>query len=102
MTAGTTLSESESKDLLTPYGLPVADERIARDVAGAVAAATALGYPVVVKLEGEGIAHKTERGLVRLDLADGAAVERAATELLTQRILLRRRQAAPDKIDTVS
>ena len=32
----------------------------------AVAAAAELGYPVVVKLGGDGIAHKTERGLVRL------------------------------------
>jgi len=36
----------------------------------------------VVKLCGPGIAHKTERGLVRVGLADAGAVRRAATELL--------------------
>ncbi|MCU1396984.1 MAG: putative acyl-CoA synthetase, partial [Acidimicrobiales bacterium] len=42
----------------------------------------ALGFPVVVKLCGDAIAHKTERGLVKLRLADSAAVAAAATELL--------------------
>jgi acyl-CoA synthetase (NDP forming) len=50
----------------------------------AVAAADALGYPVVVKLCGAAIAHKTERGLVRLRLGDTAAVHAAATDLLAK------------------
>jgi acetyl-CoA synthetase (ADP-forming) len=37
---------------------------------------------VVLKLNGDAIAHKTERGLVRLNVADAAAVEHAAAELL--------------------
>ena len=82
MHTGVTLSESESKLLLTPYGLPTIDERVVASPAAAVEAAQVLGYPVVAKLEGEAIAHKTERGLVRLDLADAAAVSAAATELL--------------------
>lgn len=41
-----------------------------------------MGFPVVVKLGGEKIAHKTERGLVRLRLNDEEAVTAAATELL--------------------
>ena len=82
MTAGTTLSESESKALLAPYGLPVAAERVVGSAAAAVDAASDLGFPVVAKLEGASIAHKTERGLVRLGLTDAAAVEQAATELL--------------------
>jgi hypothetical protein len=36
----------------------------------------------VLKLGGDGIAHKTERGLVRLGLVDAAAVEEAAVALL--------------------
>jgi acetyltransferase len=40
-----------------------------------------LGFPVVAKLGGDKIAHKTERGLVRLRLNDAAAVHQAATEL---------------------
>jgi acetyltransferase len=47
-----------------------------------VAAADELGYPVVVKLGGDAIAHKTERGLVRLRLNDQEAVTVASQELL--------------------
>jgi acetyl-CoA synthetase (ADP-forming) len=47
-----------------------------------VAAAEAIGYPVVAKVNGVGIAHKTERGLVKLDLASAEAVRHAAAELL--------------------
>ncbi len=77
-----TLSEAASKRLLAQYGIPVLDERTAADTAGAVNAAGAIGYPVVVKLCGAAIAHKTERGLVRIGLRDADAVRDAAHELL--------------------
>ena len=77
-----TLSETESKALVASYAVAFAAERICPDVDSAVAAAAALGHPVAVKLNGQGIAHKTERGLVRLGLRDDVAVRRAAEELL--------------------
>ncbi len=77
-----TLSEAESKRLLAEHGVPVAAEVVVGDPAAAVAAAEDLGFPVVAKLCGDAIAHKTERGLVRLGLGDAAAVQRAADELL--------------------
>ena len=77
-----TLSEPESKKLLAAHGVPMVAEAVAVDAPGAVAAAEQIGFPVVAKLCGENIAHKTERGLVRLGLADASAVERAATALL--------------------
>ena len=79
---GTTLSEAASKALLRAYGVPMADEREVATAAEAATAAGAVGFPVVVKLCGDAIAHKTERGLVKLRLADAAAVEAAAGELL--------------------
>jgi succinyl-CoA synthetase beta subunit len=80
--SGSTLSEAASKDLLGRYGVPFAEERIAATADEAAAAADALGYPVVAKLNGDAIAHKTERGLVRLGLRDADAVRAAAAELL--------------------
>ena len=77
-----TLSEADSKRLLAGFGIPFAEERLAASVADAVEASAALGYPVVAKLNGPGIAHKTERGLVRLGLSSAHEVEAAATELL--------------------
>jgi acyl-CoA synthetase (NDP forming) len=82
MDAGVTLSESESKRVLAGYGLPIAAEVVVDSPTDAGRAADEMGYPVVAKLEGAAIAHKTERGLVRLSLPDRAAVERAASELL--------------------
>ncbi len=77
-----TLSEALSKELLAPFGFPFAAEAIVATPKAAGDAADAMGYPVVVKLNGDAIAHKTERGLVRLKLADRAAVEQAADQLL--------------------
>ena len=79
---GRTLSEAASKALLAGVGVAVVDEVVVHDADSAVVAAQRLGFPVVAKLCGDAVAHKTERGLVRLRLADGDAVRTAATELL--------------------
>ena len=71
-----------SKQLLAPFGFPFTSEAIVDTSVEAGYAADAMGYPVVVKLNGSNIAHKTERGLVRLQLGDRAAVEQAALQLL--------------------
>ena len=78
-----TLSEAASKALLRAAGVPMADEREVKTASEAAVAASEIGFPVVAKLCGDAIAHKTERGLVRLKLADVDAVERAAQELLS-------------------
>lgn len=57
-------------------------ESLAATPAEAADAASAIGFPVVVKLCGASISHKTERGLVRLGLSDADAVRRAGAELL--------------------
>jgi acetyl-CoA synthetase (ADP-forming) len=82
--ATTTLSEAASKELLSGHGIPFPSERVVRTAADAAAAATEIGFPVVVKLNGDRIAHKTERGLVRLGLRSAEAVEQAAAELLAK------------------
>jgi len=77
-----TLSEADSKRLLASHGVLFPSEREVGSVSSAVAAARELGHPVVVKLGGAAIAHKTERGLVRLGLADDDEVADACTALL--------------------
>jgi acetyltransferase len=71
------LTEYESKQLLAAYRIPIADTKVARTEAEAVAAATALGYPVVVKLYSETISHKTDVGGVQLSIRDADAVRQA-------------------------
>src|SRR5262249_13066280 len=80
-----TLSEHESKAALAAYGVLIAAEQIADDADGAARAATAIGFPVGGKVCGATSAPKTERGLVRLGLADADAVRRAAADLLALR-----------------
>ena len=74
----TALNEDESKQLLAAYGVPVVQEAVARDALQAVELAHSLGYPVVLKGLGSTLLHKTERGLVYLNLSTKAAVQRAA------------------------
>ena len=82
---GRTLSEHDSKALVARYGVPVAREAVAHGAEDAAREAAHIGFPVALKLCGEAIAHKTERDLVRLGLADAAAVRAAAEELLSRR-----------------
>jgi acetyl-CoA synthetase (ADP-forming) len=77
-----TLSEADSKALLAAYGVAVPREAVAATPEEAGAAAARVGFPVAVKLCGPAIAHKTERGLLRLGLADEGAVAAAAAALL--------------------
>jgi len=76
------LSEIESLDLLGAAGLPVVQSVRADTPDAAVAAADELGYPVVVKVDAAGHAHKSDIGGVRVGLADADAVRAAATDLL--------------------
>lgn len=77
-----TLSEAESKSVLAPFGIPFLPESNVATAAEATAAANAMGYPVVAKLCGDSIAHKTERGLVRLALQSDSDVTEAVESLL--------------------
>ncbi len=75
----TILTEFESKQLLSCYGIPTVETRIANTAEDAVRAADAIGYPVVLKLHSETITHKTDVGGVQLNLADADAVRSAYT-----------------------
>ena len=76
------LSEFESKRLLASHGVVVSRDRLAQSADEAVAAATEIGGPVALKLCGPSLAHKSERGLVRLGLEGPDAVRSAAEDLL--------------------
>ena len=76
------LSESESKRLLSGYGVPVVREIVAQNGEDAVRAAIALGFPVAVKGHGAKLTHKSDRGLVRLGVATIEQVRDAAKAIL--------------------
>jgi acetate---CoA ligase (ADP-forming) len=75
------LDPRQTESLLSAFGIPAAPIRLARDEKEAVAAARALGYPVVLKAVGPTIVHKTEVGGVRLDLSSDEAVRLAFGDL---------------------
>src|SRR5215813_9214462 len=77
-----TLSESESKLLLNAWGVRSARARRANSAEAAVAAAEQLGFPVALKLDSPDILHKTEAGVVRLNLRDAAQMRTAYAEIL--------------------
>src|SRR5437899_4046146 len=77
-----TLSESESKQLLAAWGVASAREHRATSAEAAVAAAEELGFPVALKVDSPDILHKTEAGVVRLNLGDAAQVRTAYAEIL--------------------
>ncbi len=77
-------TEAQAKALLAEYGIAVPEGGVARTEDEAVAIAGTIEGPVVVKAVGSGITHKTEHGLVALDLLGEEAVRTAARSLLAQ------------------
>jgi acetyltransferase len=77
----TILTEVESKQLLTAYGIPTVPTMIAANETQAVEEADKLGYPVVLKLFSETITHKTDVGGVQLNLRDAEAVRTAFRQI---------------------
>jgi acetyltransferase len=73
----TLLTEVESKEILTAYGIPCTETHVAFTEDDAVLQAEHLGFPVVLKLFSETLTHKSDVGGVHLDLCDAAAVRRA-------------------------
>ncbi len=74
------IAEKEAKGILSRYGVRCVPERAATNAEAAVQAAAELGYPVVLKADGD-IAHKTEAGAVKLDLRDADAVRKACAAM---------------------
>lgn len=73
----TLLNEFESKKILEAYAIPSVETRMTSAEEDAVRLAAEIGYPVVLKLASDRIAHKHHAGGVRLNLGDAAAVRRA-------------------------
>jgi acetyltransferase len=80
------LDEFEAKKLLKTLKLKVVKEVAARNLGEALRAAKRIGYPIVLKGIVEGQAHKTELGLVKLNLRNGDQLKSAYRKMLHARI----------------
>jgi len=79
----TALNEAEAKALLKEFGVPVVPERVVANYNEAISVAKKLGYPVVIKGLGSALAHKTERGLVHLNLSNSQDIQNAVNAIIT-------------------
>lgn len=76
------VAEPEGHEILRAYGLPVPQFKLCKTVAEAVAAATEIGYPVVLKIVSPDVLHKTEFGGVRVNITDDAQMKTEFAGLL--------------------
>jgi hypothetical protein len=75
------LDEAQAKSLLGVYGVPVPPGVVTTSETDARRAAHDIGFPVVMKAVGSAFLHKTEEGLVLLNVRDDAAVDSAFAQL---------------------
>ena len=78
------LGERRAKGLLTDYGIPTMEATLARSRDAAVEAARRVGFPVALKIEAEGVYHKSDVGGVRLGLEDDVAVRLAYDDIIAR------------------
>lgn len=71
------LLESEAKDLVKSYGIPVAPTKLARNEEEAVEIANSMGYPVVLKIASPDITHKSDVGGVVMNIRSDEEVREA-------------------------
>ena len=76
--------DTEARDILAAYGVPLPKTALAKNADEAVAAAEAIGYPVVMKIASPDILHKTDIGGVKLNLSSANDV-RDAFDLIVYR-----------------
>jgi acyl-CoA synthetase (NDP forming) len=75
------LSTDLSRRILESFGIPLAGDTVVTSAAAAVRAADDFGYPVVMKIASADIPHKSDAGLVRLDVSSPGQVRSVYREL---------------------
>jgi len=78
----TSLSEFESKQFLASYGIPVTKEALVENEENLIKTAYDIGYPIVIKACSPDISHKTEKGLIRVDIRNDDEAKVAFNEII--------------------
>jgi acetate---CoA ligase (ADP-forming) len=71
---GERLSEYQSKKVLSYYGIPIIEEKMVKSASQALTMVKEVGFPVVLKVSSPDIPHKTEAGVVRLNISSESEV----------------------------
>ena len=82
------LTEPESLALLKGFGVPTVATVVCSSASDAITAAEQMGFPVVLKGVVEGVAHKSELGLVHVGLSDADAVTRAFDAVACEAVVI--------------
>uniref|UniRef100_UPI0035CC3F9F acetate--CoA ligase family protein n=1 Tax=uncultured Sphingomonas sp. TaxID=158754 RepID=UPI0035CC3F9F len=78
------LSETEAKEVLAKFGVPVVHDALVHTRSEAREAAEKIGYPLVAKLVSPDVAHKTEHGLIRLNIVTASAAVEAFEAMMAK------------------
>ena len=105
------LGYAESQALVGAYGIRTPDGAVAPSADEAAAIAEKIGYPVVMKGQSPQIAHKTEAGLVAVNIPDAAGVRETYAAILRNSAsfdpdaqmegVLVQRMIPPDGVETI-
>jgi acetyl-CoA synthetase (ADP-forming) len=77
-----TLSEFEAKQVLAAYGIPVTKEVLAKNKADLEKGLKKIGFPLVMKGCSADIAHKTEKGLIHVDIRTATEAKKAFRDII--------------------
>ena len=78
-----TLSEYEAKQVLAAYDIPITKEVLVKDKDQIEKGIKKIGFPLVMKGCSAEIAHKTEKGLIHVDIRSATEAKKAFREIMT-------------------
>jgi acyl-CoA synthetase (NDP forming) len=78
------LDSKQTRSLLAEFDIALPAERLIERQEDLTEAAESMGFPIVLKGVGARLMHKTDRGLVHLNLKDTSDVENAAVSIIAQ------------------
>ncbi|MCC7086591.1 MAG: acetate--CoA ligase family protein, partial [Pirellulales bacterium] len=78
------INEFDGKRLLAGFGVPIPVEELVQSPEAACIAAERIGWPVVLKAISDDVPHKTELGLVKLNIRDADELRAAWSDLVAR------------------
>ena len=85
------LVETEVREILKAYGLPMSNFKLVKNKREAVKVANEIGYPVAMKIVSPNIIHKSDAGCVKLNLKNKDDVVKAFTEIIDNALMYDKR-----------
>ena len=78
------LLETEAKELLKEYGIPIPDFKLIKSEEEITGLAKEINFPIVMKIVSPDIIHKTDAGGVKVEIKDEKKAESAYQEIISK------------------